>query len=74
MDMQVGDFLAGIQAGIHQQTIARRDMPGLTRDLADGAHISGDFHLARPRREIVPAHIGALGDDEDGTGACGAMS
>src|SRR3546814_968680 len=39
--------------------------PRRARDLADGADEAGDLLVGRSCGEIVPRHIGALGDHED---------
>src|SRR3546814_866892 len=65
MDVEVRDFLMAVEAGVGEQTVAGGDEPLVARDLAHRADETRDLGLAAPRGEIVPAHIGALGDHED---------
>src|SRR3546814_4396977 len=65
MDVEVRDFLMAVEAGVGEQTVAGGDEPLVARNLAHRADETRDLGLAAPRGEIVPAHIGALGDHED---------
>src|SRR3546814_8876276 len=65
VDVEVGDFLMAVEPDVGEQAIAGGDEALIARDLADGADEACDFFGARALREIVPAHIGAPGDDED---------
>src|SRR3546814_4156266 len=65
MYVKMRDFLVAVEPDVGEHAITRRDEPLIARDLADRADQRGNFFVAAAFRKIVPADIGALGNDED---------